>query len=195
MSSMQEYNEAMIYKIMHEQFMNQVQVVLNLYTKYDTDTLALLDDVPPEKRYKVLMQIKRSYVKVSLEILETTFLIARMSARAEKAKNEGKMTKYYECMNHNIYNQIWLDKNKALLEQAKSQFAMFRSLALVQAFEQQKKRGGFLGLGGDALQKMGKKLEDLKGKKKGTPDPRLTDAENQQAFDAGLDPSTILPKE
>jgi len=193
--NMQEYNEAMIWKIMYEQLSNQVAVLMNIYGKYDPDTLALLDDVPPEKRYRVLMEIKRAYVSVCLEILETEGLIGRINDRIQKHLDLQQGTLASKWQHHNVYNVIWLKDNEALLVQARSQFAMFRSLALVQAFESTRKRGSFLGMGKDTMQDMKEKLAMAKKNLAGKKNENLTDEENKALVDAGLDPTVVLQKE
>lgn len=191
---MASMNEVMIYKIMYDQFMNQVQVIQNLYAKYDPDTLALLDDMEPDKRYRFLNNIKEAYVKVSLEILATENLIERNDARIVRFTEKGDPEGAKKWINVNQYPKEWLKDNEALLIQAKSQYAMCRSLALVQAFEQKKKRGGILGTTKDIIASMKQGVGHHKSKQKGKGGV-MSAEDRQKATDAGLDPDKVLKSE
>ena len=183
----QEYTEAMIFKIFYEQFMNQVQIIQNLYGDYDADTLALLAELDPAKKYAHVQNIRKAYVVVILDIIDTEELIKRNEARIERLKVEEKYTKAARWEEANKYNHLWLTKLKALLTQAKSGYAFFRSLALVEAFDQKKKRGGILGLGKDALSEVKQKLSMKKKKDEG---PKMTPEQEERAGEAvekGLD--------
>lgn len=183
----QEYAEAMIFKIFYEQFMNQVQIIQNLYGDYDADTLALLAELDPAKKYSHVQNIRKAYVVIILDIIDTEELIKRNEIRIERLKSEGKLTKADRWREANKYNALWLTKLKALLTQAKSGYAFFRSLALVEAFDQKKKRGGILGLGKDAL---GEIKQKIGMKKKADARPALPPAQEEraaEAVDAGLD--------
>lgn len=183
----QEYTEAMIFKIFYEQFMNQVQIIQNLYGDYDADTLALLAELDPSKKYAHVQNIRKAYVVVILDIIDTEELIKRNEIRIKRFRDEGKETKANRWEEANKYNHLWLTKLKALLTQAKSGYAFFRSLALVEAFDQKKKRGGILGLGKDALSEIKQKLSM---KKKNDDAPKMTPEQAERAevaVEAGLD--------
>lgn len=182
----QEYTEAMIFKIFYEQFMNQVQIIQNLYADYDADTLALLAELDPAKKYAHVQNIRKAYVVVILDIIDTEELIKRNVTRILRLRDEGKETKAARWEEANKYNALWLTKLNALLVQSKSGYAFFRNLALVEAFEQKKKRGGILGLGSDALKEVKQKLSMKKKKDAKGPLPPEEEARAQQAVDAGV---------
>ena len=184
----QEYAEAMIFRIFYEQFMNQVQIVQNLYGRFDADTLALLAELDPNKKYAHVQNIRKAYVVIILDIIDTEALIERNEVRIQKLYDEDKDTKAVRWKEVNAYNKLWLRKLKGLLVQAKSGYAFFRNLALVEAFEQKKKRGGILGLGKDALGELKEKL--AMGKKKRDPAGDLTPSQKaslEDAVDVGID--------
>lgn len=184
-------NEVMAYKIMYDQFQNQVQVILNLYAKYDPHTLALLGDMAPEKRYRFLNAIKVAYVKVTLEIIWSTNLIARNEARIERFTKAGDRDEAMKWINANQYPKEWLQDNEALLKQAESQYAMCRSLALVQAFEGKKRHGSALGTTADIIASV-KKGAGLHKKKQKEGAVTLSEEDRQKAIDVGLDPDKVL---
>lgn len=184
----QEYAEAMIFKIFYEQFMNQVQIIQNLYGKFDPDTLALLAELDPSKKYAHVQNIRKAYVVVILDIIDTEALIERNLERIQRLNDEGKETKAKRWEEANKYNYLWLRKLKGLLVQAKSGYAFFRSLAMVESFEQKKKRGGILGLGKDALGELKQKLAI--GRKQAAQPPELTPPQQaalEDAVDVGID--------
>lgn len=184
----QEYAEAMIFRIFYEQFMNQVQIIQNLYGKFDADTLALLAELDPNKKYQHVQNIRKAYVIIILDIIDTEALIERNEERIKELKEDGKETKANRWQEANKYNRLWLRKLKGLLVQAKSGYAFFRSLALVEAFEQKKKRGGILGLGKDALGELKQKLAIARKDKKALPE--LTGSQKaamEDAIDVGIE--------
>lgn len=161
----QEYNEAMIFKIFYEQFMNIVQIVQNTYGEYDRDTLALLSQLDPAKKYAHVQNIRKAYVVIILDIIDTEALIERNNERIKEYADEGKAVKAKRWTEGNKYNELWVKKLKGLLAQAKSGYALFRDLALVESFQQKQKRGGILGVGKDALGDMKKKMAAMVGRK------------------------------
>lgn len=183
----QEYTEAMIFRIFYEQFMNQVQIIQNIYGKFDPDTLALLAELDPNKKYQHVQNIRKAYVVIILDIIDTEALIERNEIRIAELRADDKGTKAERWVEANKYNHLWLRKLKGLLVQAKSGYAFFRSLAMVEAFEQKKKRGGILGLGKDALGELKQKLA-IGRKKKDTKE--LTGPQKaamEDAVDSGID--------
>ena len=181
----QEYTEAMIFKIFYEQFMNQVQIIQNLYGDYDADTLALLAELDPAKKYAHVQNIRKAYVVIILDIIDTEELIKRNEFRIIRLRKEGKDTKAERWEEANKYNRLWLTKIKGLLTQAKSGYAFFRNLALVEAFEQKKKRGGVLGLGKDAFNEIKQKL-GMKKKEEAIAKSPEAQKRADEAVDAGV---------
>lgn len=181
----QEYTEAMIFKIFYEQFMNQVQIIQNLYGDYDADTLALLAELDPAKKYAHVQNIRKAYVVIILDIIDTEELIKRNEVRIIRLRDEGKETKAARWEEANKYNRLWLTKLKGLLTQAKSGYAFFRNLALVEAFEQKKKRGGVLGLGKDAFNEIKQKL-GMKKKEEAIAKSPEAQKRADEAVDAGV---------
>ena len=181
----QEYTEAMIFKIFYEQFMNQVQIIQNLYGDYDADTLALLAELDPAKKYAHVQNIRKAYVVIILDIIDTEELITRNELRIIRLREEGKDTKADRWEEANKYNRLWLTKLKGLLTQAKSGYAFFRNLALVEAFEQKKKRGGVLGLGKDAFNEIKQKL-GMKKKEEAIAKSPEQQKRAEEAVDAGV---------
>ena len=181
----QEYTEAMIFKIFYEQFMNQVQIIQNLYGDYDADTLALLAELDPAKKYAHVQNIRKAYVVIILDIIDTEELIKRNELRIIRLRKEGKDTKAERWEEANKYNRLWLTKIKGLLTQAKSGYAFFRNLALVEAFEQKKKRGGVLGLGKDAFNEIKQKL-GMKKKEEAIAKSPEAQKRADEAVDAGV---------
>ena len=184
----QEFAEAMIFRIFYEQFMNQVQIIQNIYGKYDADTLALLSELDPSKKYQHIQNIRKAYVVVILDIIDTEALMERNKVRIDKLRENGMDVKADRWMEADRYNALWLRKLKGLLVQAKSGYAFFRNIAMVEAFEQKKKRGGILGLGKDALGELKEKL--AMGKKKRDPAGELTPEQKaslEDAVDVGID--------
>ena len=184
----QDFAEAMIFKIFYEQFMNHVQIIQNIYGRFDADTLALLAELDPNKKYAHVQNIRKAYVVIILDIIDTEALIERNEVRIQKLYDEDKETKAVRWKEVNAYNRLWLRKLKGLLVQAKSGYAFFRSLAMVESFEQKKKKGGILGLGKDALGDLKQKL--AMGKKKRDPAGELTPEQKaslEDAVDVGID--------
>lgn len=184
----QEYNEAMIFKIFYEQFMNIVQIVQNTYGEFDRDTLALLSQLDPEKKYHHVQNVRKACVVTVLDIIDTEELISRNEARIERLKNEGKEVKAKRWSEANEWNKLWVRKLKGLLTQAKSGYALFRDLALVESFQQKQKRGGILGVGKDALGDMKKKLAAMAGKKEKPPE---LPPQAQEALVKGVDAGVV----
>ena len=170
----QEYTEAMIFKIFYEQFMNVVNIVQNIYGEYDRDTLALLSQLDPDKKYAHIQNIRKAYVVVILDIINTEELIKRNEERIVRFTAEGKTTKAARWFEANKYNRLWLTMLKGLLTQAKSGYALFRDLALVESFAQKKKRGGILGVAKDALGDMKKQLAAKATGKKAAEDKEVS---------------------
>lgn len=183
MSAMQELNEAMLYRIMYEQFMNQVQVIQNIYGEYNRDTLSLLDDADYYERLARLSDVSMAYVSLSIEIIKTKDIITRVKARVDEAETaEDEVT--VDIWQDELENcKRWLSLNEALFKQAQAQFALFRPLALVQAFEQKKKRGSILGTGKDIM-------NQLLGRKKR--EEKASESEEVKQLGDGLDPEKVL---
>ena len=184
----QEFTEAMIFKIFYEQFMNQVQIIQNIYGKFDPDTLALLAELDPNKKYQHIQNIRKAYVIIILDIIDTEALIERNEARIKQLQDEDKGTKADRWIEANKYNALWLRKLKGLLVQAKSGYAFFRNMAMIEAFEQKKKKGGILGLGKDALTELKQKLS--MGKKHKESAQELSPSQRaamEDAIDVGVD--------
>ena len=168
--------------------MNQVQIIQNIYGKFDPDTLALLAELDPSKKYQHVQNIRKAYVIIILDIIDTEALIERNEKRIQELKDEDKGTKAARWEEANKYNHLWLRKLKGLLVQAKSGYAFFRSLAMVEAFEQKKKRGGILGLGKDALGELKSKLSIHKKEKEKMPELSASQrADLEGAVDKGID--------
>lgn len=184
----QEYTEAMIFKIFYEQFMNVVQIVQNTYGEYDRDTLALLSMLDENKKYSHVQNIRMAYVVIILDIIDTEALIERNVERINRLRLEGKTVKADRWEEANKYNQLWERKLKGLLTQAKSGYAFFRNLALVESFTQKQKRGGILGVGKDALADMKKQLGTMASKKKSADSSMSPEHAKglEEATDAGI---------
>ena len=184
-------NEVMAYKIMYDQFANQVQVVMNLYAKYDPHTLALFGDMPPEKRWRLLNNIKVAYVKVTLEILTLKNLTARNEVRITLYTDANDKVNAQKWRNVNQGPTEWLQENESLLDQAQSQYAMCRSIALVQAFETKKKGNAVLGTTKDIIASV-KKSAGLFKKQQKEGKVAMSEEDRQTATDAGLDPDKVF---
>lgn len=175
------FDQSQIVKAMFADFRNQIETVLNLYGDYNADTLSLLDDADFFERFRQLRNITAAYVSLSIEMILTEAVIIQVNEELEackKAENKVGVEKWNE---HLKDDKEWLAMNEALFKQAQAQYALYRPIAMVEAFEGKKKRGSVLGTEKGALRDL---VDKVKGKKKAKGGPTL---DPDAAFQKGLE--------
>jgi plasmid maintenance system antidote protein VapI len=144
-----------------EAFGDYVQVFMNIWAQYDLDTLGLLSDAEYKERRNRLEHISAAYVSINIEILNSKCLLERIDNLIEPIIDKPEhILVYKNYLNERKIVETWLNMQKTLLEQAKSQYAMHRAIGMIQAFQQKKQRGSILGAGRELIDKMfGKKKQ------------------------------------
>ena len=189
-------DETAILKAINDNFMNQVQVTLSLYAKYNPHMLGLLEDADYKQRVRRLREVVVVYTNRMVECAITYRDVEKRKKKIEAMRvykmepydddGEEKKRKVFshwsDLVKAEQYQILlrgdinWYERNMDILSQAESHFAIFRSIALVEAFKEYKKKvSNIIGVGEEQMKHVKREL----GKKR----KKASDDQKSARFD------------